>query len=68
MAASGTCALCDGALVQEKKVIVAFGRYGAKYVRAWVCTQCGAAWPIAISAERGATDGAPLWADGRRAE
>jgi len=48
-----TCALCSGALVEEKKVIVGIGEGSGnlRYRRAWVCRECSAAWPIAVKTE-----------------
>ena len=66
MSTGGKCALCAGRLVREKDVVIAFGRSGAKLVLAWVCTECSAAWPIAIAAERFATTGDPLWESAER--
>ena len=44
-----TCPLCSGRLERHKEVVVAHGVDGTTYSFAWVCTQCSAAFPIAVS-------------------
>jgi len=46
-----TCSLCSGRLERHKEVVVAFGVDGTTYSFAWACTECSAAFPIAVSVE-----------------
>jgi hypothetical protein len=39
-----TCPLCGGVLAVEKYVYISYERFSL----AWVCTQCSAAFPIAL--------------------
>ena len=72
MATKGKCALCEGELVHEKAVYLKpGGQTMLAYTQAWVCTQCGAAWPIALrltGPKLRRTGSEQLWKDGVRAE
>jgi hypothetical protein len=63
MATEPKCSLCTGQLVREREVAV--GHDQAELSLAWVCTQCSAAFPIAVrqSIMRSFD---PLYADGKR--
>lgn len=44
-----TCSLCSGPMVMHDNVsIQAGGSNVLQYTRAWVCTHCSAAFPIAV--------------------
>ena len=43
-----TCPLCSGRMERHKDVVVSFGPDGTTYNFAWVCTNCSAAYPIAV--------------------
>lgn len=43
-----TCPLCSGRLERHEEVVVEFATDGAGYTLAWVCTDCSAAFPIAV--------------------
>ena len=67
MSSEPRCCLCSGHLVKEKGVIVPLGVLGAvTYTQAWVCTQCSAAFPIAVWPKGVISGVAPLYADGKR--
>jgi len=59
------CCLCQGKLVKEKNVLFdAFGYSSARL--AWVCPDCGAAFPIAVRAKWNFGSGEQLYLDGKR--
>jgi RNase P subunit RPR2 len=59
------CALCEGRLVKEENVML--DRLGQNTTRlAWVCVQCGAAFPIAVRAKWGFGSQDPLYKEGKR--
>lgn len=43
-----TCPLCTGRMERHEEVVVAFATEGTTYDLAWVCTDCSAAFPIAV--------------------
>jgi hypothetical protein len=45
MAREPVCCLCQGKLVKEARVTIGFQHWMAL---AWVCKDCGAAFPIAV--------------------
>ena len=48
MRRSPTCPLCSGRLERHEEVVVEFATDGTTYNYAWVCTECSAAFPIAV--------------------
>ena len=71
MQTTGKCVLCAGKLVHETEVYVSVhGTEVTCYQHAWVCTQCGAAWPIAVARRDGFLLSVehPLWQGGKRQE
>ena len=49
MRKSPTCPLCSGRLERHEEVVVEFATDGTAYTLAWVCINCSAAFPIAVS-------------------
>lgn len=49
MRKSPTCPLCSGRLERHEEVVVEFATEGTTYTLAWVCINCSAAFPIAVS-------------------
>ena len=64
MSSEPRCCLCSGQLAKEKGVVVAVG--WVTYTQAWVCTQCSAAFPIAVWPKGIISGVEPLYADGKR--
>jgi hypothetical protein len=60
-----TCGLCGGRLVRESNVSVAPG-LPLYFDLAWVCTQCSAAYPVAVGRRRFRVPSEPLYQDGKR--
>ena len=59
------CSLCGGRVVRESNVPVTPG-ISLYFSLAWVCTQCSAAYPIAVGRRHFRVPSEPLYADGRR--
>jgi len=66
MANEPRCSLCLGRLVREKKVDVSFTRTAITYPLAWVCTDCSAAFPIALGSGGIIREAKPLYEHGQR--
>ena len=64
MSSEPRCSLCSGQLAKEKNVLVVAGL--ASYTQAWVCTQCSAAFPIAVGHKTALSLFEPLYTDGKR--
>ena len=63
------CGLCSGRLALERDVVVCPGSYGpVLYTLAWVCTNCSAAFPIAIGKGGVIRPPEALYQNGRRIE
>lgn len=61
--------MCQGPLTKERDVrIHKVGSITAWLPLAWVCKQCGAAWPIALTQGGILKEQKQLWQDGKRAE
>ena len=59
------CALCQGKLVKEKDVY--FDVLGNNFFRmAWVCSECGVAFPIGMRKKWGLGSGEQLYENGKR--
>ncbi len=62
-----TCVLCSGRLVEETQVTIQAGGSGVLcYTMAWVCTNCSAAFPIAIGSGGVIRKPRPLYEGGKR--
>lgn len=48
MGKTPTCPLCSGHLERHREVVIEFATEGTTYDLAWVCTECSAAFPIAV--------------------
>jgi hypothetical protein len=59
------CSLCGGRLVRESNVSVA-PAFSLFFSLAWVCTQCSAAYPIAVGVRHFRVPSEPLYRDGKR--
>jgi|GEM_PF-2685636 len=66
MTTDARCTLCQGRLVQETKVQLAVVNSPIRVALAWVCTQCSAAFPIAIGSGGIIRDAKPLYERGVR--
>ena len=64
MSSEPRCSLCSGQLVKETGVVVAVSLLS--YAQAWVCTQCSAAFPIAVAHKSVLGQFEPLYTDGKR--
>ena len=63
------CQLCSGVLARESNVQIETG--GANtlcYSLAWVCKNCGTAWPIGLKGGGLLKAWNPIWANGKRFE
>jgi len=68
MANEPRCSLCQGRLIREKKVPVSVIHSPITYPLAWVCTDCSAAFPIALGSGGIIRKAKPLYEHGRRHE
>ena len=59
------CSLCNGELSREENVCVSTVQL--VYSLAWVCTDCSAAFPIAISSFGMFKKPKPMYEDGKKA-
>lgn len=61
------CCLCQGPLRRQKKVPVQpGGRIAIYYALAWVCTNCSAAFPIALGKGGIVRNAEPMFEEGKR--
>ena len=69
MAKEPKCQLCSGELVKESNVSIQDqAGLTVDYFLAWVCKDCGSAWPIAAHRKGIIKNWNPLWQDGKRAK
>lgn len=69
MANEPRCTLCSGLLAKESNVWIQTGGSNTLcYSLAWVCRDCGAAWPIGMAGGGLFKGSNPLWTNGERAE
>ena len=61
--AKPVCCLCQGKLVKEKNVFILATAVARL---AWVCPDCGAAFPIAVRTKWGFGSKEQLYLDGKR--
>jgi hypothetical protein len=66
MANEPRCSLCQGRLVQNKKVEVSVMNSPIIYPLAWVCIRCSTAFPIALGSGGMIREAKPLYQDGTR--
>lgn len=67
MAKEPACSLCTGALAKESDVWVQTGGSNTiQYSLAWVCKNCGTAWPIALKGGGLLTSWKQVWEGGQR--
>jgi len=63
------CPLCAGALAKEGSVWIQTGGTNTLcYTLAWVCKECGAAWPIGLTSGGWFEGWKQTWEDGKRTE
>jgi hypothetical protein len=69
MAKKPTCVLCTGPLIKEKNAWIQNGGSNTLcYSLAWVCKDCGAAWPIAMTGAGLVSKSEQRWENGERAK
>jgi hypothetical protein len=63
-----TCPLCSGEMERHEEVVIAFATDGMSFDFAWVCTECSAAFPIAIAKSGLFKKPQPLYKDSKPTE
>jgi hypothetical protein len=63
MRKSPTCPLCSGRLERHEEVVIEFASDGLTLNFAWVCTDCSAAFPIAVHKDGVFRKARPLYED-----
>lgn len=64
-----TCSLCSGRLERHEEVMIQVGgSSGLTYTLAWVCTDCSAAFPIAVGKGGLLRKAQPLYKDSKSSD